>query len=158
VPLNDPTDTGGLFVGRRPGTRPIRYRSQPVPGSDRRRRADEWVARLILVVEVLLLLTLWGPQPAAWLWVGGHIQGWTNNIELAIFVPFLGMLATLFFTLVIVKRLDHSWRLVRRAAGHNQTEGLVERVFVVSAGIAAVCFTFWFLVIAGPGPEIAPWH
>ena len=49
-------------------------------------------------------------------------------------------------------------RLVRRAAGHNQTDGIVERVFVVSAGIAAVVFSFWFLVIAGPGPQIAPWH
>ena len=28
----DPTDTGGLFVGRRPGTRPIRYRALPERG------------------------------------------------------------------------------------------------------------------------------
>jgi len=26
VPRNDPTDTGGLFIGRRPGTGPVRYR------------------------------------------------------------------------------------------------------------------------------------
>ena len=158
MPLNDPTDTGGLFVGRRPGTRPLRYRDDPVTTSPRRRRADEWLARAILVVEVILLLSLWGAQPIAWLWVGGQVQGATGNIEASISVAFLGMLATLFLTLVIVKRLDHMWRLVRRAAGHNQTEGIVERVFVVSAGIALVCFSFWFLVIAGPGPEIAPWH
>jgi hypothetical protein len=156
VPLNDPTDTGGLFVGRRPGTRPIRYREQPVTGSAKRRRADDWLARVILVVEVLLCLTLWGPQPIAWLWVGGQVQGATGSVEPAIMVAFLGMLATLFFTLVIVKRLDHAWRIVRRAAGHPQTEGAVERIFVISAGIAVVLFTFWFLVIAGPGPEIAP--
>ncbi len=158
MPLNDPTDTGGLFVGRRPGTRPIRYRDLPVAGSPRRRRVDTWLGYLILVAEVFLLLTLWGPQPAGWLWIGGHVQGWTGNIELAIFVPFVGMLVTLFFTLVVVKRLDHAWRLVRRAAGHDQREGIVERVFVVSAGVAAVLFSFWFLVIAGPGPELAPWH
>ena len=158
MPLNDPTDTGGLFVGRRPGTRPIRYRETPVAGSEKRRQTDEWLARGILVVEVLLLLTLWGPQPAGWLWVGGHVMGWTGNIEAAITVAFLGMLATLFFTLVIVKRLDHAWRIVRRAAGHRQTQGVVERVFVVSAGVALVIFTFWFLVIAGPGPELAPWR
>jgi hypothetical protein len=156
VPLNDPTDTGGLFVGRRPGTRPIRYREQPVTGSAKRRRADDWLARVILVVEVLLCLTLWGPQPIAWLWVGGQVQGATGSVEPAIMVAFLGMLATLFFTLVIVKRLDHAWRIVRRAAGHPQTEGVVERVFVISAGIAVVLFTFWFLVIAGPGPQLAP--
>jgi hypothetical protein len=156
VPLNDPTDTGGLFVGRRPGTRPIRYRDQPVTGSAKRRRADDWLARLILVVEVLLCLTLWGPQPIAWLWVGGHVQGATGSVEPAIMVAFVGMLGTLFFTLMIVKRLDYAWRIVRRAAGHPQTEGAVERVFVISAGIAVVLFTFWFLVIAGPGPQIAP--
>ena len=158
MPLNDPTDTGGLFIGRRPGTRPIRYREQPVTGSPTRRRADDWLARLILVAEVLLLLTLWGPQPAGWLWVGGQVQGATGSVEPAIAVAFAGMLFTLFLTLVIVKRLDHAWRLVRRAAGHNQTEGVVERVFVVSAGIALVIFSFWFLIIAGPGPQIAPWH
>jgi len=158
VPINDPTDTGGLFVGRRPGTRPISYRETPVTGSDARRRADEWLARLILVVEVLLLLTLWGPQPAAWLWVGGQVQGATGNVEPAIVVAFGGMLFTLFLTLAIVKRLDHAWRLVRRAAGHHQTEGIIERVFVISAGIALICFTFWFLILTGPGPQIAPWR
>jgi hypothetical protein len=156
VPLNDPTDTGGLFVGRRPGTRPVRYREQPVTPSAKRRRADDWFARAILVVEVLLCLSLWGPQPIAWLWVGGQVQGATGSVEPAIMVAFLGMLATLFFTLVVVKRLDHAWRLVRRAAGHPQTEGAVERVFVISAGVAVVLFTFWFLVIAGPGPQLAP--
>jgi hypothetical protein len=156
VPLNDPTDTGGLFVGRRPGTRPIRYRETPVTGTPARRRADEWLARLILVVEVVLCLTLWGPQPIAWLWVGGQVQGATGSVEPAILVAFAGMLFTLFLTLVAVKRLDHAWRLVRRAAGYKQTEGVVERVFVISAGIALVSFTFWFLVIAGPGPQIAP--
>ena len=25
----DPSDTGGLFVGRRPGTRPVKYRRLP---------------------------------------------------------------------------------------------------------------------------------
>ena len=127
-------------------------------GSPTRRRADDWLARLILVVEVLLLVTLWGPQPAAWLWVGGQVQGATGSVEPAILVAFAGMLFTLFLTLVIVKRLDHAWRLVRRAAGHPQTEGVVERVFVVSAGIALVIFSYWFLIIAGPGPQIAPWH
>jgi hypothetical protein len=86
------------------------------------------------------------------------VQGATGSVEAAISVAFLGMLASLFFTLVIVKRLDHAWRLVRRAAGHRQIDGIVERVFVVSAGIAALGFTFWFLIIAGPGPELAPWR
>src|SRR3954453_8503883 len=144
MPRNDPTDTGGLFVGRRPGTRPIRYRDTPVTGSASRRRADDWLARGILVVEVLLCLSLWGPQPAAWLWVGGHVQGWTGSVEPAITVAFAGMLLTLFLPVGAVKRLAHAWRLVRRAAGYQQRDGIVERVFVVSAGVALVIFSFWF--------------
>jgi hypothetical protein len=35
---NDPTDTGGLFIGRRPGTGPVRYHAVE-PSSQRRRRA-----------------------------------------------------------------------------------------------------------------------
>jgi len=40
----DPTDTGGLFVGRRPGTRPVRYRSLPEHGGERRRAFDRSLA------------------------------------------------------------------------------------------------------------------
>ena len=36
---NDPTDTGGLFIGRRPGTAPVRYRD-PGPSSEGRRREE----------------------------------------------------------------------------------------------------------------------
>ena len=32
MPRNDPTDTGGLFIGRRPGTAPLRYKADPSPG------------------------------------------------------------------------------------------------------------------------------
>src|SRR5919107_1343687 len=55
---NDPTDTGGLFVGRRPGTAPLKYRAQPVTAGERRRTADKLLSGLILTVETLLFLTL----------------------------------------------------------------------------------------------------
>ena len=59
---NDPTDTGGLFIGRRPGTAPVRYR-EVEPSSERRRSADNVLAYFLLAVEMLLCLTLFGPQP-----------------------------------------------------------------------------------------------
>ena len=64
---NDPTETGGLFIGRRPGTAPLRYRDVPVQAGIARRRADSMLAGGILTLEALLLSTLWGPQPAGWL-------------------------------------------------------------------------------------------
>ena len=50
---NDPTDTGGLFIGRRPGTRPIRYRDTPVRKGTTRQRADDWLAFGLLIVLIL---------------------------------------------------------------------------------------------------------
>ena len=35
MPRNDPTDTGGLFIGRRPGTAPLRYKADPSRAGER---------------------------------------------------------------------------------------------------------------------------
>jgi hypothetical protein len=68
----DPTDNGGLFVGRRPGTAPLQYRELPDPGSAGRRRADGVVAGALLVLQVLLNLLFWGPIPAGSLWIASQ--------------------------------------------------------------------------------------
>ncbi|MGZ4201529.1 MAG: hypothetical protein ACXVRH_05690 [Thermoleophilaceae bacterium] len=156
MPRNDPTDTGGLFVGRRPGTAPLRFRGTPVTAGPRRRNADRLIAALLLVVETLLCLSLFGPQPIGWLWVGSQVNYQTHSVSLGIVSAFAGMVATLMITLALARRVDHVWRLVRRAAGYEQKNGMLERIFVISAGIAVIGFVFWFLIIAGPGPQLAP--
>ncbi len=153
---NDPSDTGGLFIGRRPGTGPIQYRGEPERGSRRRRRVDGALAAGVLIVETLLCLSVWGPQPAAWLWVGSQVDYRTGSVFLGIVVAFLGVLATLMLTLSLATRLDRVWRLLRRAAGVDQREGVLGRIFGASAVIALIVFGFWFIVIQGPGPELAP--
>lgn len=152
---NDPTDTGGLFIGRRPGTRPLKYRELP-ERDGRRTRIDAALASLVLGLEVLLCLTLWGPQPVGWLWVGSRIDYWTDSVMLGIVTAFAGLVASLMATLAVATRLDGLWRILRRAAGHDQREGVLTRLFAVTAVLAAGTFTFWFLVIQGPGPSIAP--
>jgi len=57
----DPTDTGGLFVGRRPGTAPTRYGAPPEQGGATRRRADALLAHLLLLLMIVLNLLFWGP-------------------------------------------------------------------------------------------------
>src|SRR4051812_35497610 len=153
---NDPTETGGLFIGRRPGTAPLRYRTQPAAPSRTRRRFDALLAALILVVETLLCATLWGPQPAAWLWLGSQLYHETDSIGLAILLAFAGMLTTIMGTLAIAMRLDRLWKIVRRASGHEQKSGALERIFVISMAVAGIAFAIWFLVIQGPGSDIAP--
>ncbi len=153
---NDPTDTGGLFIGRRPGTAPVKYREQPPTTRAARQRADRAFAAFLLVIETLLCVSLWGPQPVGWLWVGSRVDYWTDSVSLGIASAFLGMLTTLFVTPLIAKRVDHAWKLVRRASGIRQERGALERIFIVSLLITAIPFLIWFFLIEGPGPTLAP--
>jgi hypothetical protein len=117
---------------------------------------DAVLAYFLLFVETVLCVSLWGPQPLGWLWVGSQVNYWTNSVSAGISSAFVGMLFTLFITLAVAKRVDHAWRLVRRAAGHEQREGALNKIFVISLVIAVSAFTFWFLIIVGPGPTVAP--
>ena len=152
---NDPSDTGGLFIGRRPGTGPVRYRDVK-PSSEKRRRYDRWLAHALLALELALCLSLFGPQPLAWLWIGSQVDYLTGYVTAGISTVMLGCLASLMLTMAAAKRVDHAWKLVRRAGGHRQEQGALERIFAMSVGVAAVAFTFWFLIIQGPGPTFAP--
>jgi hypothetical protein len=152
---NDPTDTGGLFIGRRPGTAPLRYRRQPVRAGKGRRRADEMLAGALLALETLVLATLWGPQPAGWLWIGSQVNYQTGNVVVGILTAFIGMILTMLGTISIAMRLDRLWKIVRRAAGHEQKSGMLERIFVISMIIGGTAFFIWLFVIQGPGPEFS---
>ena len=153
---NDPTDTGGLFIGRRPGTARVHYAEEPDPGTRSRQRLDRMLAAFVLVVETLVCLTLWGPQPVAWLWVGSQIDYHVGSVTLGIAVAFAGMIATLMLTLMLATRLDAIWKVVRRAGGIDQREGALPRIFAVTAIVAALAFGFWFLILEGPAPTLAP--
>ncbi len=152
----DPTDTGGLFVSRRPGTRPVRYRGVPEKSQGPRRAVDATVAWSILLFMGLVAVCFWGPIPMAWLWVGAQIQYHTDSVSLAIFVAFLGMILTLLAGLALMRRLDQFWILVRRAAGHDQRKGVIGPVFAVAAVIGVTLFTIWLVLIAGLSPSLAP--
>jgi hypothetical protein len=152
----DPTDTGGLFVGRRPGTAPVHFKGVPERGSDARQRVDSSLAWLLLAAMVLLSLLCWGPIPIACLWIGSEIDYLTGSVFLGIIIAFLALFPMLFGTLAILRRLDNAWILVRRAAGHDQRNGVMGRVFATTAVVCAVAFAFWFLVIHGPGSQVQP--
>ena len=109
-----------------------------------------------LFVELVLCLSLFGPQPLFWLWAGSQVQYLTGFVTAGISTIMLGCLASLFLTMALGKRVDHAWKLVRRAAGYRQERGALERIFAASVIVALVIFTFWFFIIEGPGPSIAP--
>lgn len=150
----DPTDNGGLFVGRRPGTAPTKYRALPERGTAQRQRIDRWLAHGLLALEVFLTLLYWGPIPAGSLWIAARVQYWTDSVGFAILVAFAVMLTVLFGGLMLLKRVDRAWILVRRAAGIDQRQGVMGRIFAITAIICAVVFSFWFIVINGPGSSV----
>jgi len=152
---NDPTDTGGLFIGRRPGTGPVRWRGR-APTSARRRHVDNLLAWALLAVELVMCLSLFGPQPLGWLWVGSQVDYLTGYVTAGIATVMIGCLASLMLTMAAAKRVDYAWKLVRRAAGHDQERGALERIFILGVVIALLVFAVWFLIIQGPGPSLAP--
>lgn len=84
------------------------------------------------------------------------MQYWTDNVGLAILVAFAVMIGVLLGGLMVLKRIDKAWILVRRAAGIDQRQGVMGRVFAATAVVCASIFTFWFLIIAGPGSSVMP--
>ncbi len=147
----DPSDNGGLFVGRRPGTAPVRFRALPKRGGNLRQRLDGSLATILLAGIVLLSLLCWGPIPLACLWIGSQVNYLTNSVSIGILLSFVGLFVLLFGALAILRRLDQAWILVRRAAGHDQRTGVLGRVFAITAVICGGAFMFWFVVIHGPG-------
>jgi hypothetical protein len=103
-------------------------------------------------------LLFWGPAPAAALWVAAHISDDGRNIFLAIVAGFALCLAVLMIGLVVLKRLDALWVLLRRAAGHDQRNGIIGPMFAVCAVVGGAGFTIWLVFIAGLGSSTMPGH
>ena len=154
VVRTDPTDNGGLFIGRRPGTAPPRYRVAPVRKLGMRLAVDRLFALSLLAGMTLVSLAFWGPIPAAWLWIGAQVAHRADSGGLGIVVSSLGILATVLGGLVLLKRLDEFWILVRRAAGYDQRTGMIGPVFAIATVVGVTLFVAWFLLFAGPGPEL----
>lgn len=148
---SDPSENGGLFVGRRPGTAPVRFRALPKRGGELRQRIDGSLASVMLAAITLLCLLCWGPIPVACLWLGSQANYLSGSVSLGLIVSFGSLFALLFGALSLMKRADSVWILVRRAAGHDQRTGVLGRVFAATAVVCALAFLLWFVVIHGPG-------
>ena len=60
---SDPSDNGGLFMGRRPGTAPVHFRNLPERGSPARQRIDKHMAELLFAAITVLMSALLGADP-----------------------------------------------------------------------------------------------
>jgi hypothetical protein len=152
---SDPSDNGGLFVGRRPGTAPVHYRRLPQRGSAARQRIDQYIAGAMVAAMSTLSLFCWGPIPIACLWIGAQVDYYSGSISLGILAAFVGLFVLLFGALKLMRNLDEGWILVRRAAGCDQRTGVLPRVFAITAAICAGAFGIWFVFIHGPGQMVS---
>ena len=90
------------------------------------------------------------------LWIASQVQFLTDNIGLGLLAGFVALLGMLFGGLVVLKRIDQAWILVRRAAGVDQRSGVLPLVFGVAAIVGASLFAGWLLLIGGLGSSISP--
>ena len=104
---NDPAENGGLFVGRRPGTAPVRFRALPERGSALRQRFDGSLAGILLGAMIVLSLLCWGPIPLACLWIGSQVDYLSGSVSIGILVSFVGLFTFLFGALAISGVTDH---------------------------------------------------
>lgn len=154
---SDPIDNGGLFIGRSSAAIGVPVRMPAGAGTTILTRAfDHVLAFAILLVEVVLVASVWVLQPVGWLWIASQLSYLAGSVALGLLAGFTGMLVSLWLSLVVLTRLDHAWVLTRRAAGCQQREGCLERLFVAATILVVPAFLVWLFVIEGPGSLIFP--
>jgi hypothetical protein len=110
----------------------------------------------VALIELLLCLSIFGPQPIGWIWVGSQVDFATDSLMTGLATAFMGSVVSICATVWIARRIEAAWVSCNPDAPWPGGRGLFETALVVATLLAVVGFVFWFLVIAGPGPTIAP--
>jgi hypothetical protein len=110
----------------------------------------------VALIELLLCLSIFGPQPIGWIWVGSQVDFATDSLMTGLATAFMGSVVSICATVWIARRIETAWVSRNPDAPWLGGRGLFETALVVATVLAVVGFVFWFLVIAGPGPTIAP--
>jgi len=114
---------------------------------------DGTAALVVVMIMFLGSLGLWLGTPLVWLWVGSQVEGDTSSLGLALLVMGVGVLLTVWGATKLLSALSSHYRSNRLAQGRaDPGHGPLETVLVVSAGVATVIFSVWFLLFAGASP------
>ncbi len=112
---------------------------------------------LLLVMMLGGGLVLWIGVPVAWLYIGSQVQSATDSVGAAIGAMMLGVVVSILVIMAMLGWLNRKHVELREARGlesHGATA--LEAVMTVSVFIAVIGFAFWFFIIEGPGPSLAP--
>src|SRR5918992_3239548 len=111
------------------------------------RRAARVASVAVLAVEALGTLLMWVPIPVAWFWIGSQVFLATGSIMADGVVVLGGFLLTVIAVMKALARLDLVWVALRQRAGHDQRDGALNQVVIVSATFAIAGFWVWFHII-----------
>ena len=112
-----------------------------------RRLAANAASVVVLAVEAIGSLMMWAPIPLIWFWVGARAYEATGSILVDGGVVLFGSLATIILAMAVLVRVDKLWINLRRRAGHDQSEGALTKVVVVSFTLGLALFQVWFIVV-----------
>ena len=101
-------------------------------------------AAALLALEMVGCVLMWSAIPLGWMWVGAQVYLATYSIAADLGVALTGFIATTILTMGLLNRADEMWVRLRREAGHDQKEGALTKVVVISAGIGFAIFYVWF--------------
>jgi heme/copper-type cytochrome/quinol oxidase subunit 2 len=97
-------------------------------------------------------LFLWVGVPVIWLWIGSRVQG-SQPLGTALMVAMIGAIATIIFVSAALAWLNRKHVELREARGLPIGENsALEVMLVVSAALAVVGFTVWFVAFSGSSP------
>jgi hypothetical protein len=108
------------------------------------------------LIELALCVSIFGPQPLGWLWVGSQVNFATDSLMAGLATAFMGSVVSICATVWVARRIEVAWARRMPDAPWLGGRGLFETALVVATLVAVVGFMFWFFVIAGPGPTLAP--
>lgn len=101
-------------------------------------------AAVLVAVEVLGCVLMWSANPLAWMWVAARVYEATGSIFADLVAGLGGFTVTTMLMMEGLNRVDAAWVQMRRRAGHDQREGMLTRVVVVSMTFVIVAFYIWF--------------
>ena len=116
--------------------------------SPSRSRTAAIASAALLALEAFGTLLMWAPIPLAWLWVGGRVYSLTGSLGADLAVVFLGFIGTVLLTVVLLHRVDAVWIEQRRRAGHDQQNGALSQVAIVSGTFGLIGFTLWYYLFS----------
>ncbi len=110
-------------------------------------------ALLLLVMMFVGSLVLWVGIPVGWLWIASQVQSATGSLGAALGVAALGIGASIAVAVATLGWLNRKHVEVQEARGvESYGQTALEAILALSAGIALLGFTIWFLFFAGSSP------